>query len=104
MAIDAGIGHWEIAVTGVQIGVAYTGRDDLDQHLLGLRRVELDSVDVECPGFLFHYSRSDTHFFFFLPMLAREPRLRGFGVTPLARGKTTSVGAQIVIPIGGLFW
>ena len=34
VTIDGGKGHREIAVASVQIGVANSGRGDLDQHLV----------------------------------------------------------------------
>ena len=61
VTINGGIRHLEIAVTGVQIGMANAGRGDLDQRLIGSRRVEIEAVEVEDARLLFHYSRSNAH-------------------------------------------
>ena len=61
MTVNRGIWHLEIAVTGVQIGMANAGRGNLDQHFVGSRRIEIEAVKFEDARLLFHYSRGDTH-------------------------------------------
>ena len=75
VTIDGRVGHREIAVARVQIGVTNTGRDDLDQHLVGPRRVELETVELEGARLRIHYRGSDTHAELLLPSRG-SPALR----------------------------
>ena len=61
VTVNRGIRHLEIAVTGVQIGMANAGRSDLDQHFIGSRRVEIEALKVEGARLLLHYSRGNAH-------------------------------------------
>jgi len=75
VTIDGRIRHGEIAVASVQVGVANTGRGDLDQHLVGPRRVQLEAVELEGARLLFHYRSSDAHAELLLPS-GGSPALR----------------------------
>jgi len=61
VTVNRGIRHLDIAVARVQIGMANTGRGDLDQHFIGSRRVEIEAVEVEDARLLFHHSRGNAH-------------------------------------------
>jgi hypothetical protein len=61
VTVNARIGHREIAVARVQVGVADAGRDDPDQHLIGAESIQLDGVELEAPRFLFHDRGGDPH-------------------------------------------
>ena len=47
VTVDGGIRHREVAVAGMQIGLANAGRGDPDQHLVAARRVEFEAFEAE---------------------------------------------------------
>src|SRR5271169_3825484 len=61
VTIDGRIRHLEIAVAGVEIGMADTGCDDLDQHLLGARSIEIEGVEREDARLIFDHRRGNAH-------------------------------------------
>src|SRR5579875_3120355 len=61
VTVDGRIGHVEIAVASVQVGLADAGRSEFDQHLVGPRIVEFERIEVKFPRPPLDDRRGDQH-------------------------------------------